>query len=309
MRIAILGATGQIGRGLSRAYHDRARLTLFARRPDRAASLAEADGIKAEALPFDRLADGEFDLIINAVGDGVPGRIRAAGADILDVTAHFDAFCLSYLERHPTCGYVFLSTGAIYGPDYAGALRPEQAPQASLAPDNFYARAKLEAEDRHRRLSRHSIADVRLFGYVSPEIDLGSDFLVAQMLDALVERAVFVTQPADIVRDYVGLRDLVGLIDAWIGAGRRNGGYDLLSAAPTSKMRILDALKREFGLAWETEEPAEAIELAALPPRLSLDRSAEALGFRPQSTSLDNVLSLAHGLMRARERQTAGAWA
>jgi len=309
MRIAILGATGQIGRGLARAYHDRARLTLFARRPDRAAMMAKAAGIEAEALPFERFADGKFDLIINAVGDGVPGRIRAAGAAIVDVTAHFDALCLAYLERHPSCGYVFLSTGAIYGPDYAGARERGRVTPASLTPDNFYALAKLGAEDRHRGLSRHFIADIRLFGYISSEIDLRSDFLLAQMLDALVEGAVFLTQPADLVRDYVGSRDLIGLIDAWMASGRPNGGYDLLSAAPTSKFRILDALEREFGLAWRTEDASKPIERAVLPPSLSHDRAAEALGFRPDASSLDNVLSIAHGLTCCPERQTAGSCA
>ncbi len=293
MKLAVLGATGQIGRSLALAYAPRHEVTLFARRPAAAAAFAAARGLTVTAAPYEKFNGQRFDIIVNAVGDGVPGRIRQAGADIFTVTAAFDDLCLAAVERHPETFYVFLSTGAIFGPDYREALAARPAlhiPLDKLDPTLFYPLAKYVAELRHRARPERRIADIRIFGFVSPELDLDSDFLVAQALKATQRGEILRVAPSDIPRDYIAAQDLVGLIDAFVANGGPNGAYDILSAAPTSKLRLLEALKSDCGLDYRIDDHASRGELCPLPQRLSKDRSAEALGFRPLSSSLDNVL-------------------
>jgi nucleoside-diphosphate-sugar epimerase len=293
VKLAILGATGQIGRSLALAYAPRHEVTLFARRPAVAAVFAAGRGLTVATESYEAFSEQRFDLVINAVGDGVPGRIRQAGADIFAITSKFDDLCLEVLERHPETFYVFLSTGAIFGPDYREALaaRPMlRLPLDAVDPTLFYPLAKLIAELRHRERSANRIADIRIFGFVSSEIDLNSDFLVAQMLKATVRGEVFHTTATDVPRDYVGPQDIVGLIDAFMDNGGPNGTYDILSAAPTSKLRLLDALKSTCGLDYRVDNGGRPDDPCALPPRLSKDCSAETLGFRSSSSSLDNVL-------------------
>lgn len=308
MNLAILGATGQIGRCLALAYAPRHDVTLFVRRPDAAEAFASDRGLEVAVAPYEAFAERRFDLVINAVGDGVPGRIRNVGAAILDVTARFDQLCLGSLERHRETGYVFLSSGALYGPEYREALLPDpvlRVPIETVEPDLFYPLAKRIAELRHRDRPALPIADVRIFGFVSPELDLASDFLVAQMLSALVRGETFETGPVDVVRDYIGPEDLVGLIDVLLANGCPNGAYDILSAAPTSKLRLLDALASRCGLDYQVETARQSPEYMALPPRLSNNRAAESLGFRPTRSSLDNVLCVAETI-RASNPVSAG---
>jgi nucleoside-diphosphate-sugar epimerase len=293
VKLAVLGATGQIGRSLALAYAPRHEVTLFARRPDAAAAFAAARGLTVATDSYENFTSQCFDMIVNAVGDGVPGRIRQAGADIFAVTSAFDDLCLAAVERHPETFYVFLSTGAIFGPDYREALAPQptlRIPLDKVDASQFYPLAKRVAELRHRERSERRIADIRIFGFVSPELDLDSDFLVAQALKATQRGEIFRVTPTDIPRDYIAALDLVDLIDAFVANGGPNGAYDILSAAPISKLRLLDALKSRWGLDYRIDGEGSPGELCPLPPRLSKDRSAEALGFRPSSSSLDNVL-------------------
>lgn len=308
MKLAILGATGQIGRSLAMAYASRHDVTLFARRPAAAAEFAAARGLRFVVQPYESFPGQQFDVVVNAVGDGVPGRIRKAGADIFAVTAKFDDLCLTALERYPDTFYIFLSTGAVFGPDYREALASRRTLCVTLdtvESAQLYPLAKRVAELRHRDRPSRRIADIRIFGFVSTEIDLESDFLIAQALKATIRGEVLSAAAGDVPRDYIGPQDLVGLIDAFISAGGPNGAFDILSAAPTSKIRLLDELRRRGALRYRLEGP-QSCEPCSLPARLSNDRAAEAIGFRPVSSSIDNVLRVMEAMSNPSADATIG---
>lgn len=302
MRVAVLGCTGQIGRTLVRELSEKHELALYARRPEWMREWLADRGLRARVFEIAAFPDGQFELIINAVGDGAPGRITDAGAGIVETTDRFDQACLDYLDRNTDCAYVFLSTGRVYGANYECAQRPNPCP---LPPNRFsgtefYPLAKRRAELRHRGLPHRRIADIRIFGYVSDEIDLKDDFLVAQMLRALVDNSDFTTTPRDFERDYVSPGDLVSLIGRLQEAGVPNGAYDIFSARPTTKFEVLEVLGREFGLRYFFEgapEPTPRHEL------ISFQTAARAIGYVPGRTSLENVLATA-GAVRRRSQET-----
>ncbi len=264
-------------------------------------------GLRARTFDLAEFPSGTFDLIVNAIGDGVPGKIRLLGASILDTTEHFDALCLGHLERNPACGYVFLSTGRVYGDDYAGANAGDPC---ALEPEHLkaepYPLAKRSAELRHRALTDRPIADIRIFGYVSDELGLDDDFLISQMLRATANGETFATTPQDFVRDYVGTEDLVELIGRLLAAGMPNGEYDLFSARPTTKFEMLGTLAREFGLRVRIEGAPMAP--AAVPPAISRHGGAAAVGHVPRRTSIENVAAASGAILRNlpdRERRRA----
>jgi nucleoside-diphosphate-sugar epimerase len=313
MRIAILGATGHIGRCLALTYAGRHDVTLFARRPDDAAAFAQRRGLAVDAHPFERFASARFDLVLNAVGYGDAGRIFQADSAIVDVTEHFDRMCIDALARHPDTAYVFLSSGAVHGPEYRSAGDAGDVPRRPTDPDepgHFYRLAKYEAEARHRARPHLRIADVRIFGFVSHELPLDSELLLAQIFRALYRGEVFATTPRESPRDYVTGDDLVRLVDLWMACGYPGGAYDLLSAAPTSKLRVLDALERRLGLMYRVQGARQAA--VPLPQRLSQHRGAEALRYVPARSSLDLVLDVAAGFTTARRSSAealGAAWA
>jgi uncharacterized protein YbjT (DUF2867 family) len=75
VRIALLGPTGQIGRGLVRALSASHELVLYARRPLVMRAWLARQRIEAGVFDLDAFPSGRFDLLINAIGDGVPGKI------------------------------------------------------------------------------------------------------------------------------------------------------------------------------------------------------------------------------------------
>jgi nucleoside-diphosphate-sugar epimerase len=300
MRIALLGSTGQIGRGLVRMLSAESDLHLYARRPQDMQEWLDRHGIGARVSDLSAFAEGAFDLIINAIGAGVPGKIKAAGAGIIETTERFDRLCLEHVERGTAAAYIFLSTGRVYGPDYAAAALPDSRPLPleAYGPEDAYPLAKRQAELRHRALAGARIADIRIFGYVSDDIGLDDDFLVSQMLRALVDESDFETPPRDFVRDYVGLEDLAELISRLAAAGVPNGEYDIVSARPTTKFEMLEMIAQDFGLRYAIEGRAAAMRCCDIPRAISRHQGARAVGHLPKRASLENVRACADAILR-----------
>jgi dTDP-4-dehydrorhamnose reductase len=287
------------------AEHD---LRLYARRPLAMQEWLTEAGLPGRALDLSAFSEGECDLIVNAIGDGAPGRIQAAGVGIVETTERFDQLCLDYLDRHAGCAYVFLSTGRVYGAEYEAAQEPEPRPLdlERFTPAESYQRAKRGAECRHRAQAAQRIADVRIFGYVSSEIALDDDFLVAQMFRALVDDVVFETTATDVVRDYVGAADLAGFLARLIDAGVPNNAYDLCSARPTTKFEMLDAMAREFGLRYVSDGVLSSGPRSR-PETISRQACARDIGYVPRRTSLETVMASAAAIVAREKRQVRSA--
>lgn len=297
MKIAVIGCTGQIGRCLVGAFAANHDLMLYARRPEAMQAWLKDHDFRAEVFDLVDFPSGNFDLIINAIGDGVPGKIRAAGAQILETTENFDGLCLDHLDRNPDTAYIFLSTGRIYGEEYEAARQPDPAPlPLELLADHPYSLAKLQAEQRHRNRPHQRIADIRVFGFVSDEIGLDDDFLIAQIYRALVDKTDFITRPHDFVRDFVGLNDLAEFTNRLISADVPNGAYDLCSAGPTTKFELLEALAETFGLRYRVDG---AIQDRCHAPHLISDHDGiQKIGYEPSRTSMQNVLCTADKILQ-----------
>ena len=297
MKIAVLGCTGQIGRCLVRAFTSQHELLLHARRPQAMQNWLDANGLSARVRDLSDFPSGDVDLIINAIGDGAPGKIRAAGSSIVETTERFDHQCLNYLKRNPGCGYIFMSTGRIYGEAYEAAQSPDPQPlPMHLLSEQPYPLAKLQAEHRHRQLPSHRIADIRIFGYVSDEISLDDDFLVAQILQALVNNLEFATTPRNFVRDYVGPEDLLALIGNLVDANIPNGAYDICSAGPVTKFELLQALARNFNFRYDIEGVPEMCGM--VPELITRHCGSHGIGYLPGRTSLENVLGTTEAILR-----------
>ena len=247
-KVALLGAGGQIARGLVADLPQDWRLDLFSRDPKRPHPEAAARGVSVS--PYARFAGGAFDLVINAAGPGDPAVQRSRGGEILRITETFDNLVLDYLDAHPETRYINLSTGAVYGAEYAGASGRAVYELAvdDLANANAYVLAKLAAETKHRQAPDRHIADLRIFGYFSRRMDLASGFFIAQVMACLVAGEPFRTGVNDFVRDYISPDDLAAHIATLYEAGVPNASFDAISALPVTKFEILEALGDQFGL-------------------------------------------------------------
>lgn len=296
--IAILGATGYIGRSYARALAAEASpaLALFARDPRKLEN--EAWPARVELRDLRDFRADRFSLVVNAIGAGDPARVAAMGQDVFQVTSTWDERVLATMA--PETRYVFLSSGAVYGSASPGGITADSAvclPVNGLEQVAPYTMAKLHAEARHRHLPQRSILDLRVFGYAELGLDLGSTFFLADLARAVIARTTFVTSPNDMIRDYAGARELGALVAAWESAGAPNRALDLYTRAPVAKFDLLDAARERYGFDVDASGCVADSPTGTKPFYASTYRAAADLGYRPERDALQVVLAMLDAIM------------
>lgn len=292
MKIAILGATSQIAKdfivGLSQdAAHE---LYLFARNPKEVVHTAGSVACGYhEFLTADR-----YDLIINFVGIGDPARAKAMGHKVFEVTEYYDNMALAYLERHTSCRYIFLSSGAVYGDSFTHPVT-ESSPAIininRLQPTDWYTIAKLYAEAKHRAMSAASIIDVRVFNYFSHTQDMNARFLITDLVRAIKSHQIFRTSAENIIRDFITPTDLYELFLCAINADPCNLAIDCYTKAPVDKLSLLKVLKKKFRLNYELVSSGSAVNATGIKNHYySTNTIAEKLGYQPKLSSVDGLV-------------------
>lgn len=298
MKIAILGASSQIARDLIVSFSaakDK-HLHLFARRPDEVTKWLASTGLTGRypVDEFSEFARQEFDAVINFVGVGNPAQAVAMGNSIFEVTLRFDEMVLDYLQTHPACRYLFLSSGAAYGSAFIEpARRDTNAVVAinALAPHEWYGVAKLHAECRHRAHPELPIIDIRVFNYFSRTQNINARFLITDILRAIRDKTVLSTSSDYIVRDFLHPSDFYRLVSALLSAPAANAVVDCYSKAPIDKPSLLAAMKERFGLRYEVTEAIASVNATGNKPHYySMNTTAADFGYCPVMSSLDGVL-------------------
>lgn len=299
MKIAILGATSQIAKDLLRSFAGKNsdELVLYARRPDALCQWLVSVGLEGRYVVADFAAftsDQRFDAILNFVGVGNPAQAAAMGATIFDVTLKYDEMALDYVRKHPTCKYIFLSSGAAYGSSFEEPV--DENTKAVIAinnlhPQDWYAVAKLHAECRHRALSNLPIVDIRVFNYFSHTQDMDARFLITDILRAIRDNTVLKTSPDYIVRDFIHPSDFYTLVNAIICAPAANEVVDAYSKAPIDKPTMLKMMHDKFGLRFETTNHTTSVNATGSKPNYySLNKHAANFGYQPEMTSMVGLL-------------------
>lgn len=314
-RIAILGATSQIARDLIVSFSGSAgeHLHLFARRPEEVTKWLESAGMpkRYPVDDFSGFAKQEFDAVINFVGVGNPAQAVAMGNSIFDVTLRFDEMVLDYLQTHPACRYLFLSSGAAYGSSFKEPAKRETSAVVAindLAPHEWYGVAKLHAECRHRAHPELAIIDIRVFNYFSRTQDINARFLITDMLRAIRDRTVLKTSPDYIVRDFLHPSDFYNLVHALLSSPAANAAVDCYSRAPIDKPNLLAAMQKQFGLRYEVAEAAASVNATGGKPHYySLNTRAADFGYRPALSSLEGILCEATALLQQQSSRAASS--
>lgn len=298
--IAILGATGYIGSSLARkmAGDEQGPLVLFARNPT-----LLANEVWPAHVSHHSLADfhaGSFDLVINAIGAGDPGRVARMGAEIFEVTRAWDQRVMSTMA--PRTRYVFLSSGAVYGSSFEQAVGIDSTlclPVNQLGEVPPYTLCKICAEACHRCAANRAILDLRVFGYADRSISRSGSFFLAELARSIATGLPFVTPPNDMVRDYAGVHELHALIRCWLDSGGPNCALDLYTKAPVSKLKLLEVVAPRYGLKIVYSERTEGNLTGAKSVYASTFHAAAEIGYTPTRTSTEVVLDTLDALAAA----------
>jgi len=308
-KLVILGATGTIGKSLvfslsSRGKHE---LVLVGRDKGKLTNLVQAVSgmVKVEIAGMEDLANAEGDAIVNCLGAGDPGTIRAFGADLIKLTKVWDERILQQLNNNRNCLCVSFSSGVVHGSNREAPV--PAASQLAVATilsgrEYYYSISKLDSENRHRAAKDLNVVDLRLFGYVTRHLNPASGYFLSDVMTALRTERALKTSVHDMVRDYAHPDDVADLIELCLEARPINRAFDVYTKRPVSKFEVLEALDKKFGLKWDLIEDAKLkSDSISKSKYYSLNHDAETIGFHPQFTAIDGVMTELAGYLQKRE--------
>lgn len=297
-KIAILGATGHIAKSLIESFcrTNKYELFLFARSLDRLNKfLSSIQGNNAvSSMMFSDFNRADYDVIINCVGIGDPGKLKIAGDSIFRLTETFDNMVLDYLKFHTTAIYINFSSGAAYGTDFSVPVDEFSCNNLDInhiAPSDFYGIAKINSEAKHRAMANLNIIDLRVFGFFSRFIDIESQYFMNEVISCIKNDKEFITRRKNIIRDYVHPQDLMSLIEKCINKQDFNEVFDVYSLKPVTKFEILDYFTTQYGLKYSIKSDINVLTATGTKDNYySNNKKAEKIGYFPQFTSMDSII-------------------
>lgn len=289
MKIAVVGATSQIAGDWVKHLKLKNEHVLFL--------YGRVANTHTGVKDYREFGNEDYDVVVNFVGVGDPARAADMGASILEITNRFDDMVLAYLERKPTCRYVFLSSGAAFGSGFEEAASENTLASFrinQLGAQDWYGVSKFYAEAKHRALKDLGIVDLRVFNYLSYSQSIESRFMITDAARAIYNRSVFKTNSLDLVRDYLSKTDFCLLMDCILNAEKCNCAVDCFSAAPVSKFELLNTLNTHFGLQVEVAQQIDFVNATGVKLNYFSTNHTPALrmGYKPQVTSIDNVVAV-----------------
>ena len=299
MKIAIIGASSQIAKDLIISFHEKTNYDcfLFSRNTEKVSKnfISRFNNFRYENLLYDSFSiNDHYDLIINFISIVNEVFNDTSCSQVFKVAEKFDSMILNYLIKHPKTKYIFLSSGAVYG-----EIFDEPADNSSFAKFNvnnfqfkdYYSISKFYLEAKHRSMKNFSIIDLRVFNYFSSTQDLNANYLIIDVINALLNKKILATTSENITRDYITPYDFFNLIQKIIIFGELNIALDCYSKAPTTKFELLAKLERDFGLAYnvignESQKNVKNIKMNYF----SKNKLAETIGYFPKYNSIDGIL-------------------
>ncbi|MDD5584634.1 MAG: NAD(P)-dependent oxidoreductase [Candidatus Omnitrophica bacterium] len=306
IRIAILGATGHIAKGMICNFmqDERYSLFLFARSPKRLHNfLAGIDGKREiKVLDFKQINDNGYDVILNCVGIGDPDKLKNEISSIFSLTETFDNLVLDYLKNYPSTFYLNFSSGAVYGTDFNSPVDESSYLQLAvnrIQPSQYYGIAKINSEAKHRAFNKFNIVDLRVFAYFSRFINIETNYFIAEIIQCVQNKKKLIINSKNVMRDYAHPKDLFALVEKCIKKHTFNDAFDVYSKRPTTTFEIIDYFKKKHGLQYTIEDRAKVSNITGDKDiYYSNNRRAQSIGYHPKFSSLDCIIEESKPLLQ-----------
>lgn len=301
MNIAILGATSLIARSLIKNFiknNPEINISLFVRDLSSISLWIKKNKIttkiKKTCLYKDFSNQDDYDVLFNFVGIGDPSKVIKIGSSIIDITYQYDSLAIDYINCNPETKYIFLSSGAVYGSkNFSTNINNGSKSKIdinNIDSHDYYSVAKLLAETRHRSLQDKSIIDVRIYNYISSDIDINSSFLIADLIRAIINKNVLKTSSQNIFRDYIGPDDFYRLIISLIKCKNCNDFVDCYTKSPIDKLTLLKILKEEFELDYHVIASEDQTGVTDYKKNYySKNYKASQYGYIPKLSSIETI--------------------
>lgn len=303
MNIAILGATSEIAQDLLREWTRQSKglsIDLFARNLDKVTTFL--DEIQPSFnVQIHKISDFDaigrtviYDGIINFVGIGDPSKAKEMSSLIQGITFHYDDLVVKYLEKNPSCKYIFLSSGAAYGSDFTqpANINKYATFQANVVLDSEkYSLAKFVTEVKHRLLAHLQIVDVRVFNYFSRYQNMESRYFITDLFRAISSNKECIVSPEPMIRDYLHPADFCQIINCILQSNKVNMAVDCYSLEPIEKSSLLKELESRYGLKWMYSTDVDVIRATGNKENYYSEYHVlSSIGYAPFHTSLSGIV-------------------
>ncbi len=288
-KIAILGASGHIAKNLI-LYLSRKNnldLFLFSKNKKKVIKFLDENSIivKKKINSYNNFEKIQYNTIINCTGN--IKDLKKDKSLFFKNNEYYDNKIIKYLKKNPSCLYIYLSSGAIYGEDFLHPVNDKSSSTKDLKNQKYqYSKAKICSEAKHRCLSELNIIDLRIFSFFSRFVDLKSKYFLSEAISALKYKKQFVTDSINIRRDYIHPYDLSEIILRCMKKQNMNEGFDIISKKPVKKFEILKYLEKEYDFQYKINKN--------IPKKIKLNYYSNSkkvlkLGYKPKYSSLEAI--------------------
>ncbi|MBP9866840.1 MAG: NAD(P)-dependent oxidoreductase [Candidatus Pacebacteria bacterium] len=301
-KIALLGATGYIGKSLLYEFVQggNVRLFLFSRSKKNLESVMNlvfknviSNTCEISIHTLEEFNAYTYDAIINCTGIGDQAILKNDVSKIFEVTESVDKMIIAYITKKINTKYINMSSGAVYGNSFTKPVTEKTKivfNDKKFSAYEYYAIAKINSEAKHRALNNLHIIDIRIFAFFSHFFDSDASFFMSQVASCIKNKKVFETSDSDMVRDYVSTKDLYYFIKLCIDdRDHNNDFFDIYSKKPISKFEILSYLHENFGLRYTFYKSEKTKDISFKNIYYSKNKKAKNIGYEPEFSSIESI--------------------
>ncbi|MFA7653857.1 MAG: NAD(P)-dependent oxidoreductase [Candidatus Magasanikbacteria bacterium] len=300
LKIAILGATSNIARGLISNFllDSKVELHLYTRSPEKLKIFFDAlhcpNQPRTINVGYQEFGNNPYDVIINCIGVGTRNKLQGDYTLYLTVTEEYDNMVIKYLcNICPNAIYISFSSGVVYGGEF---LAPAEEDTKNIIPVNhikseeYYTIARLNSETKHRSFNHLNIVDLRIFSYFSRYSSMGDSYFITDVMNSILNNKILITDNVNIVRDFIHPQDLYSMICQCIAAKRINSAFDVSSSKPVEKREIINYFASEYGLKYEIGWAANHASPTGVKNNYySRNNKSFKFGYKPVYSSMDAI--------------------
>lgn len=300
MKVIIIGANSVISKALILELQNFENIELFLYTTNEQKckkfieTLNVVNKINIKSYQDEKFEDNA-DIIINCVGVGTPKELNGNYTPWFTTLEKFDNKCIEYAETNSNSLYISLSSGSVYGDNFtepADECTKNEIDVNNMGLNNFYSISKLYSEAKHRAFKNLNIVDLRIFSFFCRYSDLNSGYFMSDLVNSIKNKTVLSTKNDDIIRDYVCIKDMLGVILSCNASKPINCALDVVSKKPVNKFDILKFARELYNLEYEFSNDINCLNSSGQKKSYySINNKYERINFSPKYTSEQTIIN------------------
>jgi nucleoside-diphosphate-sugar epimerase len=241
-KIAIFGANGHIAKNIIYYFlqQENVELYLFTTNKSKCQNFINSlkqNNYNYKIKVYEQFNLYKYDCIINCIGLGT-FRKDFNFTNYFKVIEYYDNLIISYLQKHSTCNYINMSSGAVHKEIHINDFKVE----------DIYTITKLNSEYKHRTYGNLKIIDLRIYSFFSRFADIENDnYFINEIINCILKNKEFNTTTDNIIRDFIHPVDFMNIIKECIQM-QNNCFFEIGTKDNISKNEILNYFQQNYNL-------------------------------------------------------------